>query len=277
MGWHVANTDISVIEKKSTGRKKRKVPRWIPTYFRESVEAAQTLFKVVRLGEHGIAMTTGGPERLMALVQINKALGEDKPGEHEASEKLERAKREAEFAQSEIDKGFPVLRSLAVVGIWSWLEHFVKGFAVMWICNNKDVFSLPAIQKLKIKFGDYIHLDKSEQAAYLVEILEQETASSLKRGVTRFETLLEVFSLDGNVPPECAKALFELQQIRNVVAHRNSKADRRIIAECPWLKLKTGQPLEISDVMMDAYGSASIEYLMTILRRVCKQYGRDIP
>jgi len=99
--------------------------------------------------------------------------------------------------------------------------------------------TVPAVQKLKVKLGDYILLSKAEQAHYLVELLEQDLASSLKQGVSRFENLLNPFSLGGPLPDGCAKTLFELQQVRNVVAHRNGIVDRRLKSECPWLKVKT--------------------------------------
>src|SRR5690606_7101680 len=123
----------------------------------------------------------------------------------------------------------------------------------LWLQHRKTALSAPQIRKLKIRLGEYLQLSKSEQAAYLVELLEQEIASPLKKGVTRFESLLEPFSLSGGVSESCARTIFELQQVRNVSAHRNGIADRRLKIECPWLKVHIGQPVNVSTEMLVKY------------------------
>jgi hypothetical protein len=157
-----------------------------------------------------------------------------------------------------------------------WLEHFAKGFVGLWLLHHHGALVVPAVQRLKIKIGDYMQLQKQEQSAYLVEALEQELSSSLKRGANRFESLLEPFSLSGPLADECSKALFELQQVRNAIAHRNGRADRRLRAECPWLKLKLNQPVNVTHTMLRTYSSAGVEYLLAILYRVGDIYGHDL-
>jgi len=192
------------------------------------------------------------------------------------TERLEQAEKEAALAVTEIEKDFPVLHGLAVVALWSWLEHFVKGFVALWLLNKREAKNVAAVQKLRVKLGDYLQLQKSEQAHFLVELLEQDLAAPLKRGVKRFESLLEPFGISGALPEGCAKELFELQQIRNAIAHRNGRADRRLRAECPWLKLKQNQQIYVSRGMLHKYANASAELLLVILYSVGDLYKIDL-
>jgi len=190
--------------------------------------------------------------------------------------RIEAAEKEAELAETEVTTDFPVLHGLAVVAVWSWLEHFVKDLVALWLNHHRNALDVPALQRTRVKLGDYLRLTKPEQAAYLVEVLEQELASSLKRGVTRFESLLEPFSLNGPLPEGCAKTIFELQQVRNVIAHRNGIIDRRLTKECPWLKLRVNRPLRVSHRMLERYVTASAEYLLAVLYRVGDTYKVDL-
>lgn len=249
----------------------RKIPEWVTDHFEQSVAANETLFRIIHLSEKGIGVIRSMPNAVKVLAKVHGA--SDDPS---TKQKIEHAEREAQLAQSEIDSDFPVLHGLAVVALWSWLEHFVKGFVALWILHRKDALTATAVQKLKVKLGDYLQLQKHEQANYLVDLLEQDLASPLKRGVTRFESILEPFSLSGSIPDGYAQTLFELQQIRNVIAHRNGRVDRRLKSECPWLKLRLNQPVAITEEMLNKYAEASGTYLVTILYRVGDVYGQNL-
>lgn len=142
--------------------------------------------------------------------------------------------------------------------------------------KKRDAKNVPAIQKLRVKLGDYLQLQKSEQAQFLVELLEQELAAPLKRGAKRFESLLEPFGISSALPEGCAKQLFELQQIRNAIAHRNGRADRRLRSECPWLKLKQNQQIQVSRKMLHGYSEASVQLLIAILYGIGELYEIDL-
>lgn len=248
-----------------------KAPKWLIDYFRSSLDAHKALLQIVRLSQSGISTIRAVPKAVEALALIDGT--KENP---DTRAELENAESQAKLAQTEIETDFPVLHRLAVVALWSWLEDFVKGLAALWLRHKKDARSVAAVQKLRIRFGDYIQLSKTEQAAYLVELLEQDIASQLKRGVNRFESILDPFHLSGAVPEDCARTLFELQQIRNAIAHRNGNADRRLKQECPWLKVRNNQPVMVSNKMFKQYSDASAQYLLTVLYRVGDLYGKDL-
>jgi len=190
--------------------------------------------------------------------------------------KLHHARKSAELANTEFEKDFPVLNGFVVVALWSWLEHFVKGFVALWIRHRRVALEVPAVLKLRVKLGEYLLLSKAEQAEFLVELLEQDLSSALKRGITRFESLLNPFGLSFQFSEKNSKNIFELQQVRNVIAHRNSHADKRICAECPWLKLKINQPVLVSSKMVRNYADSSAGFLLALLYQVGDLYGVNL-
>jgi hypothetical protein len=249
----------------------RKLPEWITNHFKESLNSHETLMQIVHISERGIGVLRGIPKIVKVLADVDGKAGDPSSAKH-----LEQAEKEASLAATEIEKGFPVLHCLAVVALWSWLEHCVKGFLALWLLHRRDAINVAAVQKLRVKLGDYLQLQKAEQAHFLVELLEQDLASPLKRGATRFESLLEPFGLSGALPDGCAQTLFELQQVRNAIAHRNGRADRRLRTQCPWLKLRLNQPVHVSGAMLQGYSNASGEFLLTLLYRVGDRYGTDL-
>lgn len=252
-------------------RRKPKIPPWATEHFELVANAIEDIGQLVRISERGVSVLRGMPRIVKVLAEVK---GE--PTDGDSKRRLEVAEKDAARAQTEVDSDFPLLHGLALVAIWSALEHFVKGLVASWILHRRDAIEAQALQRLKVKLGDYVQLSRPEQARYLVELLEQELAGPLKRGVGRFETLLNPFSLGGAVPDDCAKSIFELQQVRNVIAHRNGRIDKRFRKECPWFKAKLNQPVQISREQLSRYQGASMQYALTIFYRIGDLYGHDL-
>lgn len=244
------------------------LPHWVNPYFEQAYESQMLLAQVVSVSRRGMAGVVEMPRLSKAVARVS---GKERTSEHIAA-----LEEEAALAKSEVEKDFPVLHSLAAIGLWSWLEHLVKGLAVEWLLHNKKSMAEPAFQKLKIKIGEYAVLTRREQAAYLVELLEQDTSASLKQGINRFESILQCIDLSGKVSDRTARSIFELQQIRNVIAHRNGVCDRRLRTSCPWLKYKIGQPIRIGASQLGSYVVATTDYALSILFRVGDRYGVEL-
>ncbi|MCC2643350.1 MAG: hypothetical protein K0S45_3763, partial [Nitrospira sp.] len=142
---------------------KRKLPEWITCHFRECLDTHQTLMQIIHISERGIGVLRGMPKIVKVLADV-----EVRSKDPKEAARLEAAEKEALLAQTEITKGFPILHGLAVVALWSWLEHFVKGFLALWLLNRRDALSVTAVRKLRIKLGEYLQVQKAEQGNYLV-------------------------------------------------------------------------------------------------------------
>jgi hypothetical protein len=244
------------------------VPGWVGEYFRQAYDSHERLLRVISISRRGIGSVTAMPRLTKALAKVQ--------GKEEDPRVAKLIEEDAALAKSEYETDFPVLHSLAVVALWSWLEHLVKGLLVERIVHDRTTLQLPAFQKLKLKLSDYLSLTKREQAAYLVELLEQEASSTLKRGVNRFETLLDPLRLASAVSESTAKSIFELQQVRNAIAHQNGRCDRRLKSNCPWLKLKLGEPIAVSSKQLDSYATAAAEYSLDVLYRIGDHHGVNL-
>jgi hypothetical protein len=249
-----------------------KLPAWITDHFTQSIDSMQTLMRIVSISERGISVLRAMPAVIKVL-----AKAKDTKEMPDTAKRIESAEKEAALAEREFEKDFPVLHGFAVVALWSWLENFVKGFVVLWLVHRKDAYSATVLQKLRVKLGEYLQLSKAEQAHYIVELMEQDLASPLKRGVARFDSLFEPFALVTTPLPEGhAKTLFELQQVRNAIAHKNGNADRQLKSTCPWLKVKVNKPVPVSQKMLHRYADACMQYLLARLYDVGDRYAMNL-
>jgi NADPH-dependent 2,4-dienoyl-CoA reductase/sulfur reductase-like enzyme len=89
----------------------------------------------------------------------------------------------------------------------------------------------------------------------------------MSRGVGRFERLLEPFGLSGSVDAETRKILFEMHELRNVIAHRRALADRKFVTSVPWAKYKIGQPIKVTSGDVHRYHGAIANYVTVIIQR----------
>lgn len=245
-----------------------RIPPWIAKYFEESYDSLDRLMQVIHLSRRSIAGVSAMPRLKRAIAAVSGKVREEA--------EIERVEKDAELAKSEIANGFPVLHTLAVVALWSWLEHTIKGLLVEHISRNRKSLVRGAFSKLKIKLGDYVVLTKREQASYVVDLLEQEASSISKRGINRFEVLLESLNLTGVTPATTSKHIFELQQIRNAIVHQNGHCDRRLRSNCPWLKLKVGSQIKVNAAQLALYEIAVSDYALEVLYRIGDEHGVDL-
>jgi hypothetical protein len=247
---------------------KNKVPPWVGTFFRDSYDSFERLMGVIHLSRRSIAGMRAMPRLKKALAAVQ--------GKVQDEVEAQRVEKDAQLAQSEVENGFPVLHTFAVVALWSWLEHTIKGILVEHISRNPRTLKSGAFPKLKIKLGDYVALTKREQASYIVDLLEQETSSPLKQGINRFEILLDPLGLAGATPDNVTRQIYELQQVRNVIVHQNGRCDRRLRASCPWLKVKLGNQVTVSAPQLDLYAVAVSDYALEVLYRIGDSHGVDL-
>jgi len=96
-----------------------------------------------------------------------------------------------------------------------------------------------------------------------------------QNGVNAFEGLLKHFDLSGEVDDQDRKLIWQTHHLRNILVHRASRADRRFVEACPWLKLNVNDYVSISHEMLRDCGSAICRYVLTITHRLGKRYEVD--
>ena len=243
--------------------------------FDDFIQDMDNLNKLIDLAIDGIARETQAVGMVEWLADFERLKAErDKTpipvrgDEHER--RMAHAKERADFAQREVETDFPKLHALATIAIWSSLEAFFENLAVAYLAGNPSALGLDPIKRIRVSLADYESMTHEERLLHLVDQLQQEIKTPLKQGVARFEGLLAVFGLGGEVDESVRRDLYELSHVRNVLVHRAGVADRRICAACPWLGLHLGDKVVIGHADFWKYVAAAMKYVTLILRRLTR-------
>ena len=100
---------------------------------------------------------------------------------------------------------------------------------------------------------------------YLVGILEKEFGASLRPGAGRFDCLLKPFGIAPKIEDAERRDLNEMAAIRNVIVHRASIVDGRLLELCPWLGLREGQLVHVTHDTFNRFLGAASNYAAAII------------
>lgn len=176
--------------------------------------------------------------------------------------------------QGELSKGFPLFYQQQVIAAWTYLEAFVRDFCVDWIVNNPSVVQSAPFVGMKVSLAEFMSLDFEAQRSKF-ETIEGEIKAKRKCGTERFEAVLALFKLNGQVESELHRDIKELHQVRNVIVHKAGVADRRLVERCPWMGLEIGQELRCGDDDVIRYSNASTKYVNQLFERVGAHFDGD--
>jgi hypothetical protein len=182
--------------------------------------------------------------------------------------------RDAEFCMKEIKAGFPLLHAHTLVGAWGALEAAIEDMLVGILMNEPKHLQHASFSRIKIPLAEFEAMEREDRMRLLIEEIHR--PSNQKNGVDAFESILEAFFLSGPINADIRQDIWEMNHVRNVIVHRNSTADRRLVKSCPSLGLKVGDKVVITTAQLDRYGHALCEYVSTLLRRLENRYKEDI-
>jgi hypothetical protein len=246
-------------------------PAWAFQPFKDFGDQVVRQYELLQLSKMGIDGIRGLP-RLVEVLAKNDHTRDDAAKQH----RLENAQQQAELAQREVDEGFPLLHAYAALAMWSSLEASVRLFLARWLEHSKGALEVKAVQKLRVRIGEYESLKGEDRFFYILDLLEQDTAAPFRAGITRFEAILKPFGLSGAVDDEVQRDLFELNQIRNVLMHRGGRVDRRLVEACPWQGLMVGQQVIIDNHAIERYFHAVARYGDELLQRVEEYFAAEL-
>jgi len=238
-----------------------RMPDWAKSTFRDFIEHADVLRTIVMLTTEGIGFLTAMPKLMRALYEPEEIERTIRPSEVRAT-----------FAQREVNSEFPLVYAQAVIALWGALEDMIRTLIAEWLLHFPGTKQEAPWCDIKIKLGDYEALDDDDKADFLVSQMEQSISAPLKKGIGRFEGLLEKVKLGGPVAKETCDLLFEMQQVRNVFAHRRGIADKRFCSQCPGFNIKPGEIVKVSATIYDGYYGAVHEYVIELINRAGERF-----
>jgi hypothetical protein len=249
------------------------MPSWARDTFNSFLDDLKILSEVVSLSVAGISMVRATPKAIRALNFSGAPdFSEDSLSDNVKME-IKISEHRAALAQREVDSEFTIIHSQGVLSLWSALEDVIRDLLARWLLNLPEKRLESPWCDLKVKLGEYERLDEEQKAYFLVAAIEQSTASALKRGVNRFETMLDTIQLSGPIDDNVKVTIHEMQQVRNVVAHRRGVADARFCAACPQFGLSIGQKLRVGHKQWHQYTDAIGAYILEIIYRTGEKFG----
>lgn len=180
-----------------------------------------------------------------------------------------------ELARDEKAAGFRTLFAMGVVKLTSILETAVTDFMAGMLCVKPELRRVEAITRLKGSLVEFAALEYADQAEYLVEALQLELKTTFKLGVGKFESLLGAIGLGGNVDEAVKRLLLELFETRNAIVHREGRADKKLVKNCPWLDYRVGDPIRVIEEQFSRYAMAAGWYVFELEGRMHEAHGEQ--
>jgi hypothetical protein len=234
-----------------------------------------TMHKLLHLSIDGLGIVSKRPDMVQRLISLTEQIGDEVTDDLKTD--LEKATSNADFVSKEGSRGYPLLHAFTLVGIWAALEAGVEDMLVGILCNEPAVLTTYAFEKIKIPLTKYEQLDKEERMRFLLSEIQREYTSGLAQGVKAFESALYVFNLSGPVDPAIGDALWKINNLRNVIVHRDSRADRRFVENCPFMNLKIGDRVLVDHETFASLSEHVIRYIVVLIRRIGIRYSAPVP
>jgi hypothetical protein len=178
------------------------------------------------------------------------------------------------WAIGEIEAGFPRQSAHGAVSYWGAVEALVEDVFVIRIQQNRAYLD-GELGKTRLSIRDFELLEEDD----LLRLVAEQASGVRGRGAPgSFEALLDFVDLSGPVGERAGRDLRELEQVRNVIVHRNAVADRRL-AEVGWmLDVEVGKEIEVTVEDELRYYRACEAYGETLERRLIARYkGEPYP
>jgi hypothetical protein len=251
----------------------------VPAYALEPLKRCYrsliTSLELLHISMLGIGTVSNYPKMNQRLMDLTVQAGQEITDKVRAD--LEEAKRLANFADGESKNGFPFLHAFATVGAWGTLEVTVEDLLVGILLNEPETLGMEELEKIRIPLAKFEELDKEERMRFILRELARTKTTAAGQGVSAFENLLQVFGLSGDVDEGVRKLLWEMNHVRNIIVHRDSYADLRLVQSCPWLNVKTGDRVLVDHERYGGYSDAICGYVDTLKVRLRKRYDVPVP
>ncbi|MGY4984073.1 hypothetical protein ACWCYL_44395 [Streptomyces sp. 900105755] len=211
-----------------------------------------------------------------ALLTLHDVFGIVEEGTEVPEDRLSHRRDQIQLAQRQIDSKFRLLHGHAIMGTWGSLECLIEDIVEAWMAFKPEVLHRQDFEKIKIPLAKFLSLSDDQRVRLLVSEIQRDLKLDLRSGVTKFEKLLDSVGLGGPVDPRLRDALYEFQNVRNVLAHRAGIVDQRFIEACPSYGLPIGGRLIIDQENFTRLHNAVYTYSIVLINRILALLGRDL-
>ncbi|WP_392751145.1 hypothetical protein [Streptomyces sp. LN590] len=220
--------------------------------------------------ERLVQLAYTGAKAILSIHKLFDLVEED----GDSSDERVKRERQVTLAQTEISSDFKLLHGHSIVGIWGALESLIEDVVECWMAFRPEVLMHQNFVKIRVPLAEFLSLSDEQRVRLLVSEVQRDLKLDLRSGVTKFEKLLDSVGLGGPVDPRIRDALFEAQNIRNVLAHRAGIVDQRFVDSCPSFGLSEGDQMVIGKKLFRRMSDAMGLYSIVVLNRVFVAVGR---
>lgn len=221
-----------------------------------ALDAISQLVRFVEIAWQGLGNASEARKAVLVLADYRNRKAPPGSPRHPTPEELDHAAKLEAFAAEQMPH-FAFLHSLAAFRLWAILETAVEDWLSELLQKHAELRIQPAFASLEGRLVEFVAMSMQEQTKILIGGQKQRLASSLKKGVGRFEALLSTVSLGGTVPALPRRIILELAEVRNVVAHKNGRADSRFMNQCPWFGAQNNSRLTVTHQHFQRYVAAA--------------------
>lgn len=240
-----------------------------------SIEALDTFVDVCTAGLHYSVSAEESVKKMEQIKEITDKFG--KPLSEDAYKKaLSEARKVEEFSKEQSENGYPYLFGIATIKLWSIIESTIDDLAVQRVMDHKSCADIDLIKNIRGPLVDFMEAGDNERAEYLASELKHAVKANLQKGIGKFESILKPLGLSGTIPSCIRKAFVEHSEVRNLIVHRNSIADKRFVQACPWISSIVGETVITSAKNYHLYRLSCLWYVIDIHIRVEKRDGRNV-
>lgn len=194
---------------------------------------------------------------------------------------LEHFEAMAGLAETERARGFPMLCSHSLIGLWSALEAFVDDFCACIIEGYPECMNAAPITNVRVPVVSIWNVEGHERALAVVRALKQQKQPPSTSGLAGFEWLLAQLqptgrsesALNGDINGAVKETLMEAHQVRNLLVHRKGIIDVTFKRNRPKSPLHVGDRVLVSFDDLFRVFAASRIYSITVTNRLMCMLG----
>jgi hypothetical protein len=171
------------------------------------------------------------------------------------------------------EQSHATLHVMTLLASWGVFEAFIED-----VCKGMVSIELELLDAAEFDAGrrraDRRSVDAFELTEFIVDFTLSNQRSRLDAdGNGKYEEQLALVRLSGTIPRDLAIALMSSQQIRNVWAHNQGRADKRLVEQCPNLSYQIGEEVSVTPEICLEYITALNTYAYIVLNRFRIQFG----
>lgn len=231
--------------------------------------------ELLQIAIAAVATVEASIELLEARKKLSIAvpdLGEGFNSPESIDRRIEKERERLPFAQSEIDHGFPLLHSQAVVLLWAALEVLVEDSTAWWLLESPHLLNRPQFGSAKVDLVSLMQLSDFDRMRFIVSTVA--SRAPVSDSFSQLERQAGVIGIDPFHDGPDRRNLVEFGHVRNLILHRGSIADLRFQRTCPWLGVTAGEAVAINGEGFDRYYVSTCEFALH-LSRSGKRIARD--